>query len=550
MPGAPTRDIRRGRRDCCRGPATRGSRMHDGIRHTRHPHHRLDVVHSDDVGAAGDAERDRRRGALEPLVGRQVERLADERLARRADQQGKSEPAQLGQALDDLQVLFPSLPESDPRIHDDAVLRDPGGPSQLSALAQVRGNLANQVAIAASRLVVHQHHRHPRPGDGGRHLWIPPQSPNIVHHGGTGCHGSLGNCRLVRVDRDRYRDAGHDARRRKAGDCVGGVPGTQTDGHRYVETALRDGAVAAVVTRRVGTAWPQVVVPDTRQALAQMSSTWYRHPSRELVVIGVTGTDGKTTTTTMIQHMLRTAGRPAGSMSTVDIRYGDNVDPNDSRQTTLEALEIQEQLARMRDAGLKYVVIETSSHGLALQRVVGVDYDVATFTNIAHEHLDFHKTTEAYQEAKARLIDLTAGSAAKGVTKTAVLNRDDPSYAYLVNRAIARQITYGVQMGADLKAATVEATADGLHLEASTPLGPLGLRLKLSGRWNAANALAAAAVGIAVGLPLEEMRNGLERFSGVSGRMERGDLGQPFNVIIDYAHTPQSLEKVLRELRH
>ena len=130
-----------------------------------------------------------------------------------------------------------------------------------------------------------------------------------------------------------------------------------------------------------------------------------------------------------------------------------------------------------------------------------------------------------------------------------MLNRDDPSYAYLVNRAIARQITYGVQMDADLKAAKVEATADGLHLEASTPLGPLSLRLKLSGRWNAANALAAAATGVAVGLTLDEIRNGLEGFSGVSGRMERVDLGQPFNVIIDYAHTPQSLEKVLRELR-
>src|SRR5881398_1752153 len=335
----------------------------------------------------------------------------------------------------------------------------------------------------------------------------------------------------------------YDSRRLKAGDCFVAIPGTHTDGHRYVETALRDGAVAAVVQRRVGTGWPQVVVKDTRRALALMASRFYGHPSRQLLVIGVTGTDGKTTTTTMIQQMLLAASRPAGSMSTVDIRYGDNVDLNDSRQTTLEALEIQEQLARMRDSGLKYAVIETSSHGLALQRVVGVDYDVDAFTNIAHEHLDFHKTIEAYQEAKARLIDLTAGSVAKGVTKTAVLNRDDPSYAYLVNRPIARQITYGVQLDADLKASRVESTADGLRLEASTPLGPLGLRLKLSGRWNAANALAAAAVGIAVGLTLDEIRNGLERFSGVSGRMERVDLGQPFNVIIDYAHTPQSREK-------
>ena len=341
----------------------------------------------------------------------------------------------------------------------------------------------------------------------------------------------------------------YDSRRLKAGDCFVAIPGTHTDGHRYVETALRDGAAAAVVQRRVGTAWPQVVVPDTRRALALMSSTLYADPSCDLVVIGVTGTDGKTTTTTMIQQMLLSAGRPVGSMSTVDIRLGDAVDSNDSRQTTLEALEVQEQLARMRDAGLKYSVIETSSHGLALQRVVGVAYDVAVFTNIAHEHLDFHKTIEAYREAKAQLIDLTAGSAPKGVQKTAVLNRDDPSYAYLINRPIVRRLTYGLQLDADLKADRVMATPEGLRVEASTPLGPLSLRLALSGRWNAANALAAAATGVAIGLTLDEIRQGLESYRGVSGRMERVDLGQPFAVIIDYAHTPQSLEKVLRELR-
>ncbi len=341
----------------------------------------------------------------------------------------------------------------------------------------------------------------------------------------------------------------YDSRRLKAGDCFVAIPGTHTDGHRYVETALRDGAVAAVVQRRAGTAWPQVVVPDTRRALALVSSTFYGHPSRDMVVVGVTGTDGKTTTTTMIHQVLLSAGRRAGSMSTVDIRLGDTVDPNDSRQTTPEALEIQQQLARMRDSGLKYAVIETSSHGLAQQRVVGLDYDVAVFTNIAHEHLDFHKTIEAYREAKAQLIDLTAAGARKDIEKTAVLNQDDPSYAYLVKRPIARQISYGIQLDADLKANRVEATPDGLRVEASTPLGPLSLRLKLSGRWNAANALAAAAAGVAIGLTLDEIRQGLESYSGVSGRMERVDLGQPFAVIIDYAHTPQSLEKVLRELR-
>ncbi|TMD39127.1 MAG: UDP-N-acetylmuramoyl-L-alanyl-D-glutamate--2,6-diaminopimelate ligase [Chloroflexi bacterium] len=341
----------------------------------------------------------------------------------------------------------------------------------------------------------------------------------------------------------------YDSRRLKPGDCFIAIPGTHTDGHRYVETALRDGAVVAVVQHRVGTAWPQVVVDDTRRALPLMSSTWFEHPSQAMTVIGVTGTDGKTTTTTMIQQMVLASGRPAGSMSTVDIRAGGDVDLNDSRQTTLEALEIQAQLARMRERGITQVVIETSSHGLALQRVVGVDYDVAVFTNIAHEHLDFHKTIEAYREAKASLIDLTAESVAKGIEKTAVLNRDDPSYPYLAQRAIPRRITYGIQLDADLKAQRVEVTPEGLRIEATTPLGALPIRLKQSGRWNAANALAAAAAGIAIGLTLEEIRNGLESFQGVSGRMERVDLGQPFRVVIDYAHTPQSLEKVLRELR-
>jgi len=341
----------------------------------------------------------------------------------------------------------------------------------------------------------------------------------------------------------------YDSRRLRKGDCFVAIPGEHTDGHRYVETALRDGASVAVVQRRVGTAWPQVVVSDTRLALALLASAFFNHPTRSMVVVGVTGTDGKTTTTTMIQQMLLGAGRRAGSMSTVDIRVGPEVSANESRQTTLEALEIQEQLARMRDSGIQDVVIETSSHGLALQRVAGCDYDVAVFTNIAHEHLDFHRTLEAYREAKAQLIDLTARSAAKGLAKTAVLNRDDPSYAYLVRREISQRISYGVQLDADLKAGRVDASAEGLDIEATTPLGPLALHLPINGRWNASNALAAAATGIAVGLSLQEIRQGLESFTGVSGRMERIDLGQPFSVIIDYAHTPQSLEKVLRELR-
>jgi UDP-N-acetylmuramoyl-L-alanyl-D-glutamate--2,6-diaminopimelate ligase len=233
----------------------------------------------------------------------------------------------------------------------------------------------------------------------------------------------------------------YDSRRLRAGDLFVAIPGTHTDGHRYVDVALRDGAAAALVVRPRGTAWPQVVVEDTRKALAQVSATFCGHPSRDLRVVGVTGTDGKTTTTILIHQMLLAAGRAAGAMNTVDLRTGARVDPNDSRQTTLEALEIQQQLKQFREAGMRDAVIETSSHGLALDRVLGVEYDVAVFTNIAHEHLDFHHTPEAYREAKASLIDLTAAAFDKGVPKTAVLNRDDPSYPYLLKHPIAHRLS-------------------------------------------------------------------------------------------------------------
>jgi len=341
----------------------------------------------------------------------------------------------------------------------------------------------------------------------------------------------------------------YDSRRLEPGDCFVAVSGSHTDGHRYVETALRDGAVAALVERRVGTAWPQVVVPDTRRALALVSAAFYHHPSRDLALIGVTGTDGKTTTTSMIHAILQAAGWGAAAMSTVDLRVDAQVLPNDSRQTTLEAPEIQAFLARARDARLRAAVLETSSHGLALHRVDACDYDLAVYTNITHEHLDFHGTFEAYREAKASLIDLTAAGAPKGIAKTAVLNRDDPSYALLAQRPISRRLTYGLELPADVFGWRVASTVSGLELEASTPLGALSLNLPLFGRWNALNALAAASAAIALDIPLPAIAGGLEAFTGVPGRMERVDAGQPFTVVIDYAHTPQSLEKVLRELR-
>jgi UDP-N-acetylmuramoyl-L-alanyl-D-glutamate--2,6-diaminopimelate ligase len=222
---------------------------------------------------------------------------------------------------------------------------------------------------------------------------------------------------------------------------------------------------------------------------------------------------------------------------------------NDTRQTTLEALEIQELLARMRDSGIRHAVIETSSHGLAMDRVVGCEYDIAVFTNIAHEHLDFHGTIADYRKVKASLIDMTAAAVDKGIPKSAVLNHDDASFAVLAARPITRRITYGAAKGADCKLLRMTPSINGLQVVCRVGAEQLDIQLRLAGRWNAHNALAAIAVGSALGLPLPQVKAGLEGVAIVTGRMERVDLGQPYQVIIDYAHTPQSLGKVLAELR-
>ena len=341
----------------------------------------------------------------------------------------------------------------------------------------------------------------------------------------------------------------YDSRRVQPGDVFVAVSGDHTDGHQHVAGALGAGAVAAIVERDVPGAGPLVVVDDTRLVLALVAANLHGHPGRELRVVGVTGTDGKTTTTVLLHAILQHARPPAGAMTTVDHRLGGEVFGNQSRQTTLEAPEIQALLARMRDSEIGDVVLETSSHGLALHRVAGCEYDVAVFTNIAHEHLDFHGTLEAYQEAKASLIDITAGAADKGILKTAVLNRDDPSFEFLEPRPIARRITYGRAPGSDLQLRAVEPHPGGLRLRARAPGGDLEVGLRLLGSWNAHNALAAAGGALALGVEPDTIVRGLESVEAVPGRMERVDAGQPFTVVVDYAHTPQSLEKVLRELR-
>jgi UDP-N-acetylmuramoyl-L-alanyl-D-glutamate--2,6-diaminopimelate ligase len=346
--------------------------------------------------------------------------------------------------------------------------------------------------------------------------------------------------------------AEYDSRRAGPGTLFVAIGGTRTDGHAHAREAVRRGAVAVVAERPPEPPLPEgtplVLVEDSRAALAPLAARLCGDPSRRLRVAGVTGTDGKTTTVTMLHAAWRGAGIAAAALSTVDFRILDRVEPNRTRQTTLESADLHERLRDLLDDGCTHVAVETSSHALELNRVDEVAFDAAVYTRITSEHLDFHGSRERYRDAKARLAERVAASPG-GV---AVLDHDDPfGTPRLIGIPVARRLTYSAagDPGADLRATRVAAGPDGVRLAAETPWGPVELRLRLAGRFNAANALAALAAACATGAGLEEAAAGLERLERVGGRMERVDLGQPFAVVIDYAHTAEALRTVLGELR-
>jgi UDP-N-acetylmuramoyl-L-alanyl-D-glutamate--2,6-diaminopimelate ligase len=343
----------------------------------------------------------------------------------------------------------------------------------------------------------------------------------------------------------------YDSRRVKPGDLFVAVLGLNVDGHHFVRDALAAGAVAVAVERPVELPPGSRVVRlhSTRTGLAELAAEFHGRPARSLRVAGITGTDGKTTTTHMTEHVLQASGMMAGAMSTVAYTVKGDETYNASGQTTTESPEIQAWLRRVVDAGVACVVIETTSHALIQERVAACEFDVAAFTNVGHDHLDYHATWEEYLEAKARLIDLTARAADKGIEKTAVLNRDDPSYERLSRRPIARRWSYGLTSTADLHPLDLSTSGTGSQFRLSTPVGETDVRLAVPARFNVYNALCAAGVCLALGVPLEAIGRGLAGFEGVPGRLELVDLGQDFRVFIDFAHSAGALAGALAELR-
>lgn len=338
-----------------------------------------------------------------------------------------------------------------------------------------------------------------------------------------------------------------DSRRVERGGAFVAVPGFTQDARRFVPEAVARGA-ALVVTE--GDPLPdvrvaQVLVPSARRALAALAGAYWGHPSRSLTLVGITGTNGKTTTSYLVEALLRARGDATGILGTIQYVVGDEVRP--AGQTTPEALEIEAMLARMRERGVRGVAMEVSSHALALSRVDALAFDVGVFTNLTQDHLDFHGTLEEYGRAKRRLFELLAASPKP--RRRAVVNGDDAVGARMVAGLELETLTFGLGPANRVRATEWTSTLEGVRLQVSTPAGPLTLASPLIGEHNVMNLLAAVGVGLALGLAPDAIARALGGVQTVPGRFEQVRAGQPFLVVVDYAHTPDALERVLTTAR-
>ncbi|HEX7004840.1 MAG TPA: UDP-N-acetylmuramoyl-L-alanyl-D-glutamate--2,6-diaminopimelate ligase [Trueperaceae bacterium] len=342
--------------------------------------------------------------------------------------------------------------------------------------------------------------------------------------------------------RTKVTGVSQDHRKVQPGHVFVARVGAKFDGHRYVRLAIEQGAIAVVGMKEAGPVlpWnstPYLQVDDDRVALARLAATFQRFPSRSLQVVGVTGTDGKTTVSTLLHHLLAGEFR-SGLMSTAGIRAGSELLPLEGHFTTPEASEVQAILAAFRDRGCTHAVVESSSHALAMHRLDGVEYDLAVWTNLSPEHLDYHGSLEAYREAKLTLIRRSP---------VAVLNRDDEQFEAFAEAA-KLIISYGVDPLADWRAEEIEEVSMGLSFTIVSPAGRCHALLPMVGGFNVHNALAAAAAASHLGVPLDSIVRRLADFGGVPGRMQIIQR-EPFAVVVDFAHTGPALEKALAALR-
>ena len=354
----------------------------------------------------------------------------------------------------------------------------------------------------------------------------------------------LGNCGFLEargsLDAD-ITDIIIDSRKVTPGALYVCIPGTKVDGHAYASQAAEKGAAALVVERFLDdAAVPQVKVKDSREALAKLAAEFHGNPAQRVSLTGVTGTNGKTTTTYMLKSIFEAAGEKVGLMGTIATLVGDVSLPQ--MLTTPDPMELHGALKHMADEGCKRVVMEVSAHALALRKLAGVQFDTVVFTNLTQDHLDDFKTMERYRDAKKLLFT-------DEFARAAVLNGDDPNGNFMAVGFHGPVVFYGQSESASLRATDADVRPDGISFTIQHEGREMPVSMRLSGHFNIYNALGAAGAALLLGIPLDTIKRGLENIKVMNGRMERVENKQGFTVIVDYAHSPDSIENLLRAAR-
>ncbi len=348
--------------------------------------------------------------------------------------------------------------------------------------------------------------------------------------------------RTVNAAPVEVRDLAYDVSQVTPGALFACVRGLKSDGHAFAAEAVEQGAVALLVADRVDLAVPQLVVDDVREAMALAADAFFGYPTRELSVAGVTGTNGKTTTSFLLYAMLAAAGRRPGLLGTIECRIGG--ERRAVTRTTPEAIDLQRTFREMLDAGDRSCAMEASSHGADLGRLVGVRFAVLVFTNLTQDHLDYHGTIEEYFQAKRRLF-VDPGSGGLGAAAVNVGDEYGRRLARELEDSDRRLLTFGLSPDAEITAEDLEVTGRGFRFR----VADLMIESRLRGHFNVENVLGAIAAGRLLDIPSECIQTGIRHVTGIPGRFEAVDEDQPFAVLVDYAHTPEALENVLREAR-
>lgn len=334
-----------------------------------------------------------------------------------------------------------------------------------------------------------------------------------------------------------------DSRQIKQGSLFICISGYTVDGHDFANKAEQLGAVAIIAERELPEVnIPVIIVKDSKRAMAIIANYFYDNPTEKLTLIGVTGTNGKTTVTHLIEQIMADYNKKTGLIGTMYMKIGKKT--FETKNTTPESLELQKVFHQMVEEKIDVAMMEVSSHALHLGRVRGCDFNIAVFTNLTPDHLDYHQTMDAYLQAKG-LLFAQLGNTYGEKLKVAVFNNDDPASLEYDKMTTAPVLTYGIEKQSDVMAKAITMSSQGTSFTLTTPTEEVQMNLKLIGKFSVYNALAAATAALAYGIPLHDIKISLEKVTGVAGRFEAVDAGQPFTVIVDYAHTPDSLDNVL-----